>query len=70
MTRLLVHPLNPTYKTNIPIAIQEVHLQYIVNNLAWSQAWLLLETPETRLRWNFVAVANVTCFNVAWQLVA
>ncbi len=32
MTRLLVHPLNPTYETSIPIAIEEVCLQYIVSS--------------------------------------
>ena len=32
MTRLLVHPLNPTYKTSIPIAIEEVRLLYIVSS--------------------------------------
>ncbi len=31
MTCLLVHQLNPTYKTSIPIAIEELHLQYIVS---------------------------------------
>ncbi len=32
MTRLLVHPLNPTYKPSISIAIEEVNLQYIVSS--------------------------------------
>jgi hypothetical protein len=32
MTHLLVHPLNPTYKTSIPIAIEELRLEYIVSS--------------------------------------